>query len=109
MSAINIIVGGDVVPQGRNLPHFEAGETSVLFNDLQAEFEKADISIANLECPLIEKPDPISKIGPVLGADSKCIAALRIIDVLNLANNHIMDHGKNGLKNTISLCEKLAL
>jgi poly-gamma-glutamate capsule biosynthesis protein CapA/YwtB (metallophosphatase superfamily) len=106
MSTINVIVGGDIVPQGRNLPHFEAGETSVLFNDLQTEFERADISIVNLECPLIKKSNPISKTGPVLGADSKCIAALRFIDVVNLANNHIMDHGKDGLENTLSLCAR---
>ncbi len=104
MSEVDILIGGDVVPLGRNLPYFEAGETSALLNDLQPEFEKSDISIVNLECPLIEKPDPISKTGLALGASSHCIAALRFVDVLNLANNHILDHGKGGLENTISVC-----
>lgn len=48
------------------------------------------------------------KDGPVLGADSDCIKGLKNghIDVVNLANNHIMDHGPAGLRNTMSLCDK---
>jgi len=42
----------------------------------------------------------------VLGAESGCINAIKNagIHVLNLANNHIMDHGPKGLSNTLQVC-----
>lgn len=93
-------------PCSRNLFYFEKGDAASLFNDLTEEFDKANLSVVNLECPLMKRPDPTDKTGPTLGADSKCISALKIVDVLNLANNHIMDHGKDGLENTITLCKR---
>lgn len=103
---VKILIGGDVCPIGRNLPYFIDGDAKSIFNDLLPEFEKADLSIVNLECPLIEESSPIEKNGPVLGAESGCINALKQagIDVLNLANNHIMDHGPKGLANTLQVC-----
>lgn len=103
---INILIGGDVCPIGRNLPYFRDGDAKSIFNDLLVEFEKADLSIVNLECPLIKESTPILKNGPVLGVESDCINGIKQakIDVLNLANNHIMDHGSEGLKNTLKTC-----
>lgn len=105
---ISVIIGGDVCPLGRNLPYFKQGNAKSIFNDLLEEFENADLSIINLECPLIEKWTPIVKNGPVLGAESACINCFKKakIDVLNLANNHIMDHGPQGLKNTLRICSE---
>jgi len=70
---------------------------------LCCEFEKADISVVNLECPLIQKEAPIEKCGPNLGAPVDCANGLKAmgIDVVGLANNHIMDHGPQGLWITI--------
>ena len=103
---IDIVIGGDVCPVGRNLSYFISGDAKSIFNDLLPEFENADLSIVNLECPLVEESSPIEKNGPVLGAESGCITALKEvgIDVLNLANNHIMDHGPQGLENTLKVC-----
>ena len=60
----------------------------------------------NLECPLIGKVTPISKCGPIFGADNQCIKGLKNakITLLNLANNHILDHGPQGLENTLKVC-----
>ena len=71
-------------------------------------FRAASLVIANLECPLIDKPTPISKTGPVFGEDSASINGIRAagIDVLCLANNHILDHGAEGLENTLAVCAK---
>lgn len=103
---ITVSIGGDVCPIGKNLPYFISGDAESIFNDLLMEFEKADLSIVNLECPLINENTPIAKIGPILGVPGECINGIKQanIDILNLANNHIMDHGPTGLKNTLKVC-----
>lgn len=108
---IHVVIGGDICPVGRNMPYFIDGDTPKLFNDLLNEFDKADLTIVNLECPLIRKESPILKSGPVLGADSACINGLNNahIQIIGLANNHIMDHGAEGLRNTISVCRDAEL
>ena len=64
--------------------------------------------MVNLECPLIDKNTPIIKNGPVLGVSSKCINGIRNsgIKLVNLANNHVLDHGWQGLKSAIEVCQK---
>jgi poly-gamma-glutamate synthesis protein (capsule biosynthesis protein) len=108
---ITVLIGGDVVPINRSLQYFKNGDVNQIFNDLIQEFKKSDFSIVNLECPLINKKTPILKSGPVLGVDSSCINGFREahIDALNLANNHIMDHGSDGLMNTLSECAKAGI
>jgi len=103
---VDIIIGGDVCPIRRNMPYFVKGDSKALFNDLLIEFTQSDLSIINLECPLIREKSPILKSGPVLGANNECINGIKNaqIKVVNLANNHILDHGANGLLNTISVC-----
>lgn len=100
----NIIIGGDVCPTGKNQSFFESGDAHTLLNDLLYEFQNADLSIVNLECPLIQTKAPIQKCGPVLGVSNECINGLKAmgVDVAGLANNHIMDHGDRGLRSTIS-------
>lgn len=101
-----IIIGADICPIESNLPYFKAGDARNLFNDLLPEFATADLTIANLECPLIRNSSPIFKTGPVFGEDGDCINGIREagIDVLNLANNHILDHGAAGLESTLRVC-----
>jgi poly-gamma-glutamate capsule biosynthesis protein CapA/YwtB (metallophosphatase superfamily) len=101
-----VVIGADICPIGGNRPYFKAGDARNLFNDLLPEFAAADLTISNLECPLILKPSPIFKTGPVFGEDDDCINGIREagIDVLNLANNHILDHGAAGLENTLRVC-----
>lgn len=108
---IKIIIGADLCPINRNLPNFLKGDTKSIFNDLLTEFENSDLSIVNLECPFIEKNTPIKKDGPVFGVESVCINSIKEakIDVVNLANNHIMDHGPNGLMNTLNVCAKAGI
>ena len=106
MKPVQIIIGGDICPIGRNLPLFKAGAAGACFHDLLSEFKTVDLSIANLECPLIEQQTPIPKTGPVLGVEGASIEGLAAsrIQVLGLANNHILDHGASGLENTLRVC-----
>jgi poly-gamma-glutamate synthesis protein (capsule biosynthesis protein) len=108
---INIVIGGDVCPIRRNLPYFRKGDVKSIFYDLCEEFDKAELSIVNLECPMINESTPIMKTGPVFGIPSDCINGLTQvkIDMVNLANNHIMDHGPTGLNNTIRVCRSAGI
>lgn len=106
MGKVRVIIGGDVCPTKDDEYYFRIGKAESLFNDLSEDMRSADLRIINLECPLIEQSTPISKIGPILGAKSTCINGLKAagIDVVCLANNHIFDHGEEGVRNTIQQC-----
>lgn len=108
---LKILIGGDVCPVGRNRAYFARGDAAGVFGDLLGEFAAADLTIVNLECALIEKESPILKSGPVLGVESECVNGLKNthIDVIGMANNHILDHGEQGLRNTIKVCREAGM
>lgn len=108
---VQILIGADICPIGRNQPLFEAGDATALLGDLLPEIQAADLVMANLECPLIENTSPIAKTGPNFGVSPACINAIKAagIDVLGLANNHIMDHGAPGLLNTLRVCQEAGI
>lgn len=100
---IRIVVGGDVYPSGPVREAFISGNAEGVFGDLAGEFAAADLAVVNLETPLVSRATPIAKIGPVFGADPRCVrgfVAARV-GVLNLANNHTFDHGAEGLRETM--------
>jgi poly-gamma-glutamate synthesis protein (capsule biosynthesis protein) len=103
-----ILIGADLCPIEGNRPFFIQGDSVSLFHDLLADFQRADLVVANLECPLIERPTPIAKTGPTFGEPSACINGIRQagFGALCLANNHILDHGPEGLRNTIEVCSR---
>lgn len=105
---IRILIGGDVCPMGRIEDEFVRGNANEIFHDLLAEISGADLSIVNLECPLVTQETPIAKAGPVLGASTDCVRGFAAAkwNVLNLANNHSYDHGARGLQETISVINR---
>jgi hypothetical protein len=108
---IKILIAGDICPIGRNKSLFLQGNAQALLNDLQPEFQQAHLSIANLECPLINDGSPSLKVGPHLGAPMDCIKGLKAmaVDVIGLANNHLMDHGSSGLRSTIQTLDDYSI
>lgn len=102
-----IIIGGDTCPSGKTEEAFIAANRKAILNDASSIIEGADYFVVNLECPLIEEYSPIEKDGPVLGSDITAIKGIKAIgiDAVNLANNHILDHGEIGLRSTIKACE----
>jgi poly-gamma-glutamate synthesis protein (capsule biosynthesis protein) len=71
------------------------------FANMRSLFEADDLTIVNLEGPLttVEKP---KKHGYVFKADPACVQILTGsgVELCNLANNHSMDFGAAGLKQT---------
>jgi len=100
---INIIVTGDFCPHGRVEKLCLNGNYDNIYGDFLDILRDKDISITNLECPLISRPNPITKCGPNLSASPQCIKGIKHaqFDVVALANNHIMDHGQSGLESTL--------
>ncbi|MBP9719026.1 MAG: CapA family protein, partial [Candidatus Levybacteria bacterium] len=72
--------------------------------------KKTDITFVNLETPLI-KECPITVDGMVFCGDAKNIAGLEAIGVTiaNIANNHVGNHGIDGVAETKTLLENATI
>lgn len=109
---MKILITGDTYLGGGRLKHvIEDIDIHNLFGDFLNRIQEADLSITNLESPIIDEGKPIFKTGPNLKSP---IQSLKIIkkggfDLLTLANNHIMDYGKEGLISTLERCTRLGL
>lgn len=105
MYRINIL--GDFAPTTRFLDEFQ-DKRSVFSQSFVNFLEHGPLNICNLEAPIIEAPYPVEKFGPVLSTDKRCLELLDFvgINVVTLANNHIMDHGAVGLKTTFERLKK---
>jgi poly-gamma-glutamate synthesis protein (capsule biosynthesis protein) len=67
----------------------------------------ADITFINLESPFYDDC-PTTNTGMIFCADPKSIDGLVFagVDIVNLANNHIRNYGKEGVEQTINLLDK---
>lgn len=111
-NSMNIIIGADLVPTESNFELFEKGDIDTLIgNELKDIIFGADYRIFNLEVPLVNETSPIKKCGPNLIAPTKCVSAYRAmeIDMLTLANNHILDQGEKGLESSISTLKEAGI
>ena len=109
---MSIIIGADIVPTESNQSLFVQGNTEELLGtELLRLLESEDYRIANLEVPLTNQASPIVKNGPNLIAPTKSVAGLKAmgIDLLALANNHIMDQGFEGLKSTVQTLDQAGI
>ncbi|MCC6126716.1 MAG: CapA family protein [Pirellulales bacterium] len=111
MTGARIIIGSDLCPTAANESYFREGRIEELFGDLLPLFQGAELSIINLECPAVERPSPQLKSGPNLSCHPDCLKSLAEagIDLVGLANNHVMDHGEAGLECTLRTCDKFGL
>lgn len=106
MNGISILIGADIVPTKTNSQLFAYADLDTLIgSELRAVLNKYDFRIFNLEVPLTDKETPISKHGPNLRAAANTINGIKAMNpsLVTLANNHIMDHDKQGLLATLQL------
>lgn len=109
---MSILIGADFVPTQSNRSSFESGAKGELVDaGLLSILESADYRIFNLEVPLTDESHPIEKNGPNLIASTKSIAGYQSlkVDLLTLANNHIMDQGEEALKSTFAVLDKAGI
>ena len=101
---MSIIIGADCVPTGNNEDKFISGKIDEMLSSNVVEVLKnADFRLVNLEMPLTESNNKISKCGPALKASPLAINGYlnMRINAVTLANNHIMDYGSDGVRETI--------
>lgn len=106
MTDIRILISGDYCPIGRNVKTIQREQYYDLFGGFEKYSQEADLSIVNLECPITESNSKIKKSGPNIKAGEDSLKALKFagFNLVTLANNHILDFGSQGLKDTISKC-----
>lgn len=110
MNNINIMFCGDFSP-ARKFESIVLDSGADVFGDLLNDIKESDIAFLNLESPLCEEKESVKKTGPSLRADPKCIAAIADagFSIVGLANNHIMDFGEEGLRETMDACRRYNL
>lgn len=102
---ITLVFTGDVIPAR------SVNATMTNLNDFTYPFEKtadflkgADLTIINLEAPLIDNC-PVTESGMVFCGNKRFIEGLTFagVDVATLANNHSTNYGKEGINQTVDI------
>lgn len=102
---MRLFIAGDIIPTQKNIRLFREADTlSLLGKELNNLWLSADFRIANLETPLTYSEEKISKFGKHIKTDPKVVAGLKALqlNLITLANNHILDYTYQGAKDTIS-------
>ena len=106
---MKLLITGDIVPTEKSARLFEDKNFLNLFEkDFKEIWKSADYRILNLECPLTNNLNSISKNGALLKANPESIVGIKSLNpnLMLLANNHIMDYGHTGLLDTIDILNK---
>lgn len=109
---IKLLITGDTYLGGGRVKELAINNSKErIFGEFLKKIRNADISITNLESPLIDDAKPISKTGPNLKSPIQSLKLLKSagFNLLTLANNHIMDFGKEGLRSTLQACSKFGI
>lgn len=109
---MSILIGADIVPTKSNFDLFEKGDALELIGrELLDILNNADFRIFNLETPLTNTEKPIQKCGPNLIAPHNTVKGLKVlgVDLLTLANNHILDQDVQGLDSTRKVLDEVGV
>ncbi|MEQ8704187.1 MAG: CapA family protein [Phaeodactylibacter sp.] len=111
MDKISVLVTGDFCPVQRLETLSEADVPQVLPEAFRTLIKSVDVAATNLECPITQVEQPISKTGPALKGSSKALDFLAEakFQLVTLANNHIMDYGAKGLEDTLGALQDKAI
>jgi poly-gamma-glutamate synthesis protein (capsule biosynthesis protein) len=106
-SEIKILITGDFCPINRIEKLALNQDFEGIFNNYINVLQGNDLNVTDLECPLTFAETARLKYGPHQKAHPDCIEILRYADInlLALANNHIMDYDTAGVNETLDLCE----
>ncbi|MFZ4455592.1 MAG: CapA family protein [Bacteroidales bacterium] len=109
--SINVLITGDFCPINRVEKLALDGQYDAVFNDFITVFDGNDLNVTDLECPLSESTYRLNKTGPHQFAHPDTINLLSYakFNLVVLANNHIIDLGKEGVDDTLKLCESIGI
>jgi len=97
----NLLVAGDYYPR-------HTATESLVSSEVDKILTRSDGAIVNLEAPIHTETSATSKYGPALSLSGESIDMLGDIGFTSttLANNHIMDYGYAGLRETTNRLKK---
>jgi poly-gamma-glutamate capsule biosynthesis protein CapA/YwtB (metallophosphatase superfamily) len=105
-----VLAVGDIMLTGSSKSFLQAKGYDHPFQDknLARLIASADVAFANLEYPITIKGIRYTDKEYTFRGDPESLSAIRKtgFDLLSLANNHIMDYGEKGLRDTIRQCRK---
>lgn len=115
ISTVNLLASGDLMfhsPQFRSAYNSSTGtyDFSPVFKYVKKYIKEADISIANLETVIAGSEIEYSGY-PKFNTPKEAILGISEagFDILATANNHSLDHGREGLINTIKVIDEYGM
>lgn len=101
---MKLILCGDIVPTAVTVPAFDASDLNALMGDALDVLRSGDFTVGNLECALTNGEERIRKCGPHLKGRPEYAKVLHECGFthLGLSNNHAMDYGIPGFRDTVS-------
>ena len=109
---MKVLVAGDYVPRNRVAELIELKDYQTVFGEVKPLLEEVDYAIVNFEVPVINgKETPIVKTGPNLKCTANAVESIQWagFDCVTLANNHFRDQGEQGVRDTLSACERFGI
>ena len=99
---VKIGFAGDFCPQARIEQLFLDNNWKPAFEEVRELFSENQLSIVDMECPLIKGGRPIPKSGPNLKSlpETAEILSYLGVDIVATANNHFFDYEKEGMLST---------
>lgn len=104
---INIKAVGDIM-LGRNVAPRLNGDYTYPFHEVAEFLGSADITFANLETTLSTRGERLIGKGVWLRAEPKAVKGIKYagVDIVNIANNHILDYNEIAMIDTVDTLEK---
>jgi poly-gamma-glutamate synthesis protein (capsule biosynthesis protein) len=109
-SPATILVASDWAPIRAFEPIIRATPESI-YGDLLPVLRRADLRIVNCECALTSSSAAVWKSGAVFKGEPAHAAGLTAVpfDVACLANNHVLDYGVAGLRETLRVLARAGI
>lgn len=104
-----VAVGDIMLGRGVGMRLKKAGDYGLAFSKVSDYLKQGDVTFANLESPITASTHSLDKKRKiVLKGDPGSVEALTGagIDVVSLANNHMMDYYEKGLFDTVDILDK---
>ena len=94
-----------------DIANYENKSGYLCSDELASLIRSSDYAACNFEAPVIGQGKPIPKSGAHLHQAANTLAGLKAqgFDLLLLANNHILDYGREGLESTFHEAKKAGL